>query len=330
MSLAKDSYDTTIGSLYNTRNIQDALRKAIILDEGKLPTFGVRPEGNIKPFFVTGLPSHREVPIFYHPIDVDYRGQRYVCMDVRFFMPKDGHDGRTVEGVSNRTEFNFAVQRTVLSMVWANGEYSRIKNTLFFANQVYSTWLSEVIGRSFNLDFADQSKVAIVCSLFYQGLFEETFVLDEETKNRCAAHTIKAVNAPADMVFETFDKIEKLNRLPDLVEAIKAATENVRLKDFNLKYLTSAIQNSWFGQNNKEVVSVALEHPPTWCVIVFSALNERTYQNSMIGRTAKNVSRRGAGADYIKAYEEMVIKHSSSSESVKDTPELSWESLGTL
>lgn len=330
MSLAKDSYDTTVGSLYNTRNIQDALRKAIILDEGKLPTFGVKPEGTIRPFFVTGLPSHREVPIFNHPIDVDYRGQRYVCMDVRFFMPKEGHAGDTTEGVSNRTEFNFAVQRTVLSMYWANGEYSRIKNTLFFANQVYSTWLAEVVAKSFNLDFADQAKVAIVCSLFYQGLFEENFTLDEETKNRCAAHTIKAVNAPADMVFEVFDKIEKLDRLPDLVVGIVRATENVRLKDFNLKFLTAAVQSSWFGLNSSEIIAVALEHPPTWCAIVYSAVNERTFQNSMIGRVTKNVARRGNGNEFTKAYEGMVIKHGASNESIQEEKALSWEDLGTL
>ena len=66
---------------------------------------------------------------------------------------------------------------------------------------------------------------------------------------------------------------------------------------------------SWFGSNAKEILAVALEHPPTWYAIVFSSLEERTYKNSMIARVAERFGKGGAWVDFKNAYSELIKRH---------------------
>jgi hypothetical protein len=65
-------------------------------------------------------------------------------------------------------------------------------------------------------------------------------------------------------------------------------------------------RNSWYGTNAKEIISVALEHPPTWAAIVFTALNERTFKNSMIYKIAERFGKRGASDEFIDSYISLV------------------------
>lgn len=310
MSIFRDSYQTTVGSVFVTKQIETAIKEGIIKDGLDSVNLNVRNEGNVTPIFITGCySSESQIPLFTHPISIfNFQRKNYLVSDLRSFIRPESSikDIENGAGIKNLTEYNFAKSRAILNLIWLNNGTGQIKNGLAFASTVFSAWLSEVIAKTYALDFKDQTVLAIITSFYYQTLFTEETAFDDDSKQKMAVHTIKATKAPGEFVFEIFDKIEPMSSIEDYCTNVVRILENVRLKNFNLPMLLNIVRNSWYGVNAKEILPIALEHPPTWCAIVYTALNERTYKNSMITRVAERFGKRGAADEFNSTYTEMV------------------------
>lgn len=315
MPIFKDSYQTTVGSVFNTKPIETAIKESIIKDSLDSVNLNVTHEYETLPVFLTGrLQSESNVPLFTHPITIfNFQKKNYLCTDMRLFFKKDDYydNLNDQKNIRNLTEFNFTKSRAILNLLWLQESYGEIKNGLAFAGVVFAAWLSEAIAKTYALDFKDQTTLAVITSFYYQSLFQEGNEFDEDTKQKMAVHTIKATKAPADFVLNIFDKITAINNVEDYCTNVQAILENVRLKNFNIPMLLTIVKNSWYGTNAKEIISVALEHPPTWCAIVYTALNERTYKTSMIYRIAERFGKRGAADEFNKNYVDMIKSHTS-------------------
>ena len=311
MSMFTDGYQTTVGSMFVTKNIETAIKESIIKDGLDNVNLGVSNNGKVKPIFITGsYNSESEIPLFTHPITIfNFRGNDYLCTDLRLFVKKDSPVHEIEKNIKNRTEYNLAKSRAVLNLIWLNEGTSGMRIALSFAGSVFSTWLSEAISRTFALDFKDQTTISVITDFYYQTLFSDDKVFDEDFKQKAAIHTIKATNSTSALVFEIFDQIEVMSSIEDYCEYVKKITENVRLKDFNLAVLLTIVKNSWYGANAKEMLSVALEHPPTWNAIVYTALTEKTYRTSNIYKIAERLGKRGVSDEYLKHYVAMVTEH---------------------
>lgn len=313
MSIHKDSYSTTFGSRLVTKGIEQAIKESFIKDSLDKVNLNVDNSGEYKPVFITGaLDNDVNIPLFTHPITIkNIHGKNYVVSDLRLYI-KSNPDLNNIEtSIKNLTEYNFAKSRAILSLSWLNDNTSSMKNSFSFAGVVYSAWMAEVISKYYALDFKDQSILFVIISYFYQSLFIDGEI-DEETKQKFATHTIKASRTTADFVFSIFDKItmeqsdSKVFSLDQLCFNIREILENVRLKNFNTVTLLNIISNSWYGTNAKEILAIALEHPPTWNAIVYSALTEKTYKSSMIYRVAERFGKRGASDEFLKNYKDFI------------------------
>lgn len=327
MSIYKDSYETTAGMMLIMTPVEKAIKEAIIKSNLGYVNLGVRNDGNFKPIFiVNGKDSLSDIPLFTHPITIlNFQKENYLCTDMRFFVKEgfDEHSGpnnNALNGIRNLTEFNFAKSRAILSLMWLNGEQSRLRNALPLAADVYASWLAESISKNFALDFKDQTTISIISSYFYQSLFMEDDTFDEDTKQRMALFTARSTKAPSALIFEIFDKIGPMSSIDEYCENVVSIVENVRLKTFNRALLLTTIKNSWYGLHAKEIISVALEHPPTWLAIVYTALTERTFKTSMIFRVAERFGKRGGADEFTKAYSNLMsdmLVNSHSSDDVR-------------
>lgn len=309
MTMYKDCYETTAGSVISTKSIVVAIKEHIIKD-GNFDNLRVRNDDHLRPVFITGsAPSENNIPLFAHPITIkNTQNDVLICADLRFFVRKDTPLDNIEKSIKNVTEFNFAKSRLILSMIWQTGNEGKIKNNLNFAATVYSAWLSEAIAKNYALDFKDQTTLAVLTNYFYQTLFYEDNTFDEDTKQRIATQVIKATKTPAEFVFEVIDRIGPMTSIEDYCVQVRTVLENVRLNNFNLPMLLTIVKNSWYGTNAKEVICVALEHPPTWCAVVFAALSERTYKSSIIYRIAERFGKRGASDEFMNSYKQMVTE----------------------
>ena len=308
--LYTDSYQTTVGAAFVTKSVETAIKQAIIKDSIDRMSLRVKSEGEFQPVFITGAyPSESDIPLFTHPISImslDHR--KFLCTDLRLYVKKDIDIEHVEAGIRNLTEFNFVKSRAILNLLWINGESAMIKNSLLFGTSVFSHWLTDTIVRAYALDFKDQSTINVLCAFYYLTLFDNEH-MNKEYKEKLAVHTIKATKVPAEFVFSVLDKVEQMNSINDLIQAIIDITENSRLNQFNLAVLLTLIKNSWYGTQVKEILAVCLEHPPTWLAIVYASLSERTYKNSMIFKIAERLGKKGLADEFMANYRNLIEDH---------------------
>ena len=304
MPMFVDSYSTSMGSMYTVKPVIHAIQESIIQDNITSMSLGVLENGGIKPVFITGsFSSEDKIPLFTHPISIfNFNGNSYLCTDLRLFIRKGDMFDYIEKRIRNTTEYDFAKSRAVLNLVWIAEGAGSIKNDLRFCEVVYAAWLSQVISRAFALDFKDQTIVSIMASLFYQNLFGDIDSLSEEDKHKLTVHTMETTKAPSDLVKEVVNKIKPFKDIHDWCEQLNTVLENVRFTKFNAAVLLNAISSSWYGQNAKEILAVSLEHPPTWCAMVYTALKQRTYKNSMVYQVAERMGKRGAADQFLTSY----------------------------
>lgn len=305
------SYETTMGSTSIIKPIIDSIKKAILTDEINKVTLDVQSDGKYQPLFITGIfNSESDIPLFSHPIVIDnFNGKNYICSDIRLYINKSN----IVNGISdinnaikNKTEFNFAKSRLILNMLWLNGGVQAIKNSTVLANTVFSVWLADSLSKHYALDMGDKISLTVIASIFYQSLFMSDNTFDEQEKQKIAIHTINATSQKSDLVFQILDQLKPMNNLYDFIENIKSVLQNVRLSELNIPVLFNLIRNSWYGTNSKDVIAVAVEHPPTWIAMVFAALTEKTFKNSNISIIANNFGKRGKSDEFLKNYTRLV------------------------
>jgi hypothetical protein len=304
MPLFKDSYETTVGSVLDTKRIVSSIKECMIREPLESVNLNVISQGNFTPVYITGtFPFEGEVPLFTHPITILNNNKgNYLCTDLRFYVKKDAPLDNIQSAIKNVTEFNFAKSRSMLSLLWLDHGQDRLRIDLSFAGLVFSEWLSEVLSKAFALDFKDKTVLNILSHFYYQSLFTEKTQFDEDDKQRMASSIIKATKAPSALVFEVIDKIDTIASIEDYVRLAISILENVRIKNLSLATLLTLIGSSWYGNDAKKVLQVAIEHPPTWCAIVHASLSERTYKTSNIYRIAERFGKRGASDEFMGNY----------------------------
>ena len=302
-------YDTTVGKMIDLKQVDKGIKEAMIRDMSHQRTLDVSQIYNTKCAFIVGSGSAEEnIPFFSHPVLVNHGAVSILFTDLRPFVRKNEINGLELNStlpVKNTTEYNFTISRAILSLAWIEGKQSVVKNDLRWAGIVYAMWLSDVISKRYALDPRDQMLIAIVAYYFYYSLFSNDEMSGEE-QDKIALHVIKALKTPSPVVYEVFDKAGDLKSMDDLCEAIKRVCDNRRLDDFNPGILLTIISNSWYGLYSREILSVCLEHPPTFCAMVYASVTERTFKNYLISRIAERYGKHGQSDDFVKAYVSLV------------------------
>lgn len=305
----KTPYETTLGEMVDLKNTIRTLKESVVRESLYSNNFDLAPMNDVLPCFVTGYGgSESVIPYFTHPLYVEMEGgMKLLCGDVRPFVRQRLEDRPTIRDVKNITDFNLAMSRMALSMEWMCSGTSRIKNDLFFAGQVYAYWISDSIGKRYGLDPKDQMIVTITAHYYYQSLFFDE--IDEHRVQQFAVQTAKVTRMAPKMIFEVFDKIGEVKGVSSLCDAIKATTENIRMGELTTGVLLSMVANSWYGHNAKDIISVAIEHPPTWCSVVYASITERSYKNFLISKISERHGKNGLADGYVKAFADLVTEH---------------------
>lgn len=306
MAIFNTCYETSVGKNFNIKKIEFSILENFIKTNNQVNNLGVDTSREIKPCFLTNSwTNESEIPFFTHPTIIKKDQDKYLISDLRLFLKNsDQEDGNqdVSKRIKNLNEFSFHKNRAILNLLWVNKEYENIFLPLHFASSVYCDWLSTSITRAYNLDFKDQTTLSVIISFFYQSLFENKKSFDDEDKVRFTIHTIKTLRLPENLITSIFNGINSINNLDELCEVIKITLDNPRLKNFNLPVLLTLLTNSWFAVNSKEILSCALEHPPTWVSIVFMCITERTYKTTTIYRFIEKLGKKGLAEEFSKNY----------------------------
>lgn len=312
MSYFKTAYDTTAGSIIDlSGKVELPIKEAMVSGVLDGVNLGIEPIENCDVVFIIGGSNNESrIPAFIHPYLIkNFKGMNHLVTDARLFRTSSNEYQSPKEfeaSVRNKTEYTFLKNRTALNLLWLKEDRRAIRSRFSFACSVFSAWLSQAISKEYALDLQDQYRLMALTIYYYHTLFVEEKQLSGEALEIAVVHTIKATKLPAATVYSLFESIGDIGNISDYCEATKVVIENVRLKDFNLAILLTVIRNSWFATNSKEILSVALEHPPTWIAIVGSVLMERSYRSSPLFNVINFQSKRGNANEFQMNYVEML------------------------
>ncbi len=310
----KDGFQTTLGLRINTSKIQEALLESFIADNLLTSSLDVKKVGDVYPVFITALQdSEEKIPLFAHPYYLKTKdGREVLATDMRLYLKKNVFDGNLItlpKAVISQVEFNFARSRVVLNLKWLEDDADTLKLNLHFASAMFGRWMADVLSKAYALDGGDQIIVAIASSYYYQALFNDLERYDEEMLHKWRIHTHKTTNADDKTIQGVFENMPVIKGVSSLIEGIIKTTNNVRLKDLNIVSLLTLIKNSWYGTNSKDIIAIAVEHPPTWMAVVYAATSERSYRSSQIAKIVERVGKRGLADDYMKQYHKVVSEY---------------------
>lgn len=312
MPYYKTSYDTTMGQISVLKKLDQSLREALVTGDLQGRRLGVEKVDQRNAVFVIGGSTYEtSVQPFIHPYLIqNFKDQDFLVTDLRLFRTSSQDwlsDKEFEAGVRNKTEYMLAKSRAVLNLLWLDSsQVSRLRARFSFAGSVFAAWLSQAISKTYALDFQEQMRIMAVSMYYYYSLFTTENRLEGDALETAVVHTIKATKFPATDIYALFESMGEINGIEDYCVEVQKAIQNVRLRDFNLPMLMTLIRNSWYGTNAKDMLSVALEHPPTWIGIVFTTLTERTYKASALYKLIEMQAKRGNADEFRMNYADLM------------------------
>jgi hypothetical protein len=226
-----------------------------------------------------------EMPVFAHPfLFKGEKGETHVAVDVRAFCRNDPRTGDII--VTNAPEHSATLFRGQLNWVWIHDLPSLLRDVSPLPLAVYTAWISENVARRYALDAREQLDLAILSGIFYQSCFMDDDAFSDNDEMRIVKAVSTACRCKADDVLAILDQVEEpIKGIKEFCGYVATVVSPTRLGKFNVGLLYEIIKGTWFGSANaKEIVAVALEHPPTWLTVLRSAAGERAYKNSPIYR----------------------------------------------
>ena len=80
-----------------------------------------------------------------------------------------------------------------------------------------------------------------------------------------------------------------------------------RLDGLNPVVLYGIIKGSWFGKNASELVSVAIEHPPTFDALIYAAASTSSLQRTILGTLVKGELRDREAMSFVEKINHLML-----------------------
>jgi hypothetical protein len=308
MPLNIDSYTTTAGTADDSRRIATAIKSAIIsedLDVRPESNLGVQSYGGFSPLFITGTyPEEMEIPLFAHPISIlGIRGKNFICSDLRPFLKKD--PSKTIKDrVTDRINFDYALSRNILNLLWAGGRAGEFITGFGYAGRVYGAWISQLI-RGLGFNDLEAINARITAMAYYYMQCKDNLVWDAEEKQNVVDWIYSGTQLDESHIRSIVDQLKPMLSYSHLIDALKITVGGVRAAKISVSTISMGFASTWFGYEKNKVVSVAVEHPPTFAALVYSSLASKAFKGCLLAQVIDKTGRRNDHDSFIAHYNDI-------------------------
>lgn len=274
-------YSTQAAGHHNTGSIQSELTKAFTMGE---LCYDHSLLGDKILVVVDAKDAVANIPPFTHPIEFStVTNDKLLAIDGRPFTQarKSVNDSMAIR---NRSEYTLTASRALLQAAWNERAYDDLRNISPLGIQVFARWLPQSIAGPYGLDPSSQLDLSIITAYYYLCLFEPDTKVPVNERQRYIAQVSRAVNTSFERVEEVLDGIPHLGTLTEYCKAVREKNITVRLERYEPAVVMTMVAGSWFGNKSREIVAVALEHPPTWLALLFSAITDRGYYRTSLSK----------------------------------------------
>jgi hypothetical protein len=284
MTICKTAYDTHACMGFVLKKIVDSIERAYV--SGRLSSLDA-PGATNGPVncILTVENDIGQIPAFAHPILITNPAKaQQLVIDLRPFGTYD--TAQAGFKIRNQIDYKLHTYRAKLNDIWIRQNPNLIRDISKLPLSIFASWVSEAVSRRFALDPREQMNLAIFTAIFYMSQFTDrtsSDILEEREKLRLVNAISTTLRIKAQDVLVILDKVDVVPSVTSYCLMAEEITGSIRLRELNVGLLFSIMGSSW-SSNAKELVSVALEHPPTWIAILMAACTERMFKNSGIAR----------------------------------------------
>ena len=297
MTTFNTAYETSACAGFVTQKITAGIKQAAVSSE-------VRKLENMPILLVEGAGTYGEsVPPFSHPFAFPYaywgeQERPHIAIDMRHYGRFDRNRNEFVIG-QNKVEYNMALARAKLNWVWIDRDKEILRDLSQMPMAVYASWLSENIARRYALEPAEQFNLSILAGIFYSSLFHDEEKLEERDKLRIVNAISRNLRCKAEDVIKIIDQVDVIPNVGAFCTKAAEIVSPVRLSQLNAPVLVTILGSTWSGTNHRELLGVAIEHPPTWIAILMAASSERYYHNSQLARICERFTKNDMGKNFM-------------------------------
>lgn len=295
-----NAYDTKAGSGYQkaAKDIADRISKEFTM--GGSNDF---PPINQEPLCFYVSPHNTTLKPFAHPLEVTHPrlGSVFVC-DVRGFTRLNAN--REVV-ISSALDYSVSTERCILEQRWVKEGCKRIFDLGIFQVEAFGRWISNGLRARYSLDPESSMRISVAAAYYYYCLCEdskESEFSDDEMIKIAAIIGRSYGLSPQDTV-EIIGEPRIYQSIEGLIDLIKQCSNSMRLDRLSVVDLYTMYGGTWFGANAREIIAVALEHPPTFVVLIKHAMTERGFRNSMLSQVLKPLEKSVATHAFLKNYD---------------------------
>jgi len=302
MSRFSSAYDTTACVGYTTgvmKTIHESLKTSFIKGDISL-------HADTGSLLVTGLLSTRDIPTFTHPITLEIEGNKKTFVDVRSCIKLDPHT--TNYTIKDQDEFEFLTTRCHLDHIWNTEMPSLLQNVSKLPVAVYANLIGEYTARRLALDPRDTLTVTVLAAVLYLNLFTDDGEVRKTDATMMTQYISTALSMRAPAVFDIVENNTVIKNLDDFCQVCQEVTQSVRLRDLNPVTLFGIVGSAWYGNNGRELMAVALEHPPTWLALLKRAMTSRGYNNTGLSKFMERGIFRKLGEGYPRQLAQLLHK----------------------
>jgi len=198
--------------------------------------------------------------------------------------------------------YNHQMRYARLTKYWYEGGEAAKRDILNlgdFPIRCFVSWVSANLGVRLGLDFGQVSILRALLAIYYIQLHgvADAGGADRDRILTRAARALPGVD-PQTLLTLVGD-IPPLHSIAELINWIKKVLDSPRTEDLTTNLFWVVLYFS-FPPAFREQVAVACEYPPAFIALVYSAVSERSYTKTGLGKNIERIISRQADKELIK------------------------------
>lgn len=293
----KTAYETLPCRMYKMdevyKNIQLALagRDVALVDNTPVQFATGQTNAEVTVRGIMVIDGAVNIPIFAHPVALEEpsgaNSKHWVVATDARDVTKRSFDSSWK--VTTQSEYNMIRTRLILQTRWLTNIISGATSAPIqnFPMRIYSRWMADAMARRFNLDLDSAVRVQALAAFMYLSMHHEMKEIKDYELPDIAMKIGRGVNIPVNIVAEVIEGISYFDNVEEFCDNLITRIPSSRLEGLNPVVLYGIVKGSWFGKNASELVSVSIEHPPTFEALLYAAAGSSALQRTILGTLVK-------------------------------------------
>lgn len=288
---------TTPARNYNMQLTVGGIKMAEINDE--LISYPDSLSFNLK--FVP--PGNNDFPPFTQPLtklEIPALSNTDMVIDGRSFLRSKEHTPLKED------TYRFFVNYGIFANKWLKdpvGFPRRLVNNSDYHIKMFATWLTGEVGRRLALDPIQLAKLRTIFTIHYIQMTTDLLKHDQSKDAQMQIVTKASRTIPRSSPLLAYEmlgsEVPYLSNITDTLDWAKQILDTPRTDMLNVGFLYSLVAMSTFP-GLRETITVGLEYPPAFIMLVHNALTERGMNKTQLGKTLISNKDRSAETHFLR------------------------------